>query len=263
MHTVDKAWSITLYPGAPTGTVTSGHVAGFHKLANVLEWCAELGIRHVSVFAFAINNFNRSEEEVSALMNLAKDKLKVLSERSDLVLRYNGRIRVVGNRALLSADVLEAIEQAEEKTRENKGITLNVCFPYSSTFEISEAVRSVVKDVENGRLEVSQIDEKALESRLQIPGPDLDILVRTSGQIRFSNYMLWQSSKMAYIQFVDAYWPDFSLMHMLRIILSWQQSSWIISLRKKNMDSHRAPQQTPHTLVSDDGTCCSEQDATQ
>ncbi|KAJ1865081.1 cis-prenyltransferase [Coemansia sp. RSA 2703] len=243
-----------------------GHVSGFLRLASVLEWCNDLGIRHVSVFAFAINNFNRSEEEVTALMELAKDKLRELAEKSELVKKHGVRIRVIGNRQLLAADVLEAVDFAEQQTKDNRGMTLNICFAYSATDEITSAIRKVVEDAENGKLEISDIDEKTLESRLQIPEPDLDILVRTSGQIRFSNYMLWQTSKMAYIQFVDAFWPDFSFFHMFRIVISWQRKARIITYRKQMSQSDNVarvssgtPVSTSGTqFISDDETCCSD-----
>ncbi|KAJ1648149.1 hypothetical protein LPJ64_000509 [Coemansia asiatica] len=165
-----------------------GHVSGFYTLARVLEWCNELGIGHVSVFAFAINNFNRSEEEVTALMSLAKEKLRELVEKSELVRKHSVCIRIIGNRDLLPADVLESVEFAEKQTEANTGMVVNICFAYSATDEISSAIRRLAEDVENGRLQEQDIDEKCFESRLQIPGPDLDILVRTSGQIRFTCY---------------------------------------------------------------------------
>ncbi|KAJ1816172.1 cis-prenyltransferase [Coemansia sp. RSA 2675] len=241
-------------------TPSSGHMAGFSKLTKVLEWCNDLGIKHVSVFAFAINNFNRSTEEVGALMGMARDKLRDLAENSELVNKYGVRIRVVGFRDLLPADVRESIEYAEEKTKGNLGMTLNVCCPYSATDEISTALRRVVEDVENGLLEAADINEKELERRLQIPGPDLDILVRTSGQIRFSNFMLWQSAKMAYIQFVDAYWPEFSFYHMARILVSWQLASRDIERRKLAgavHDSLAASEQSRNSVSSSD-TCCGD-----
>ncbi|ORX68032.1 dehydrodolichyl diphosphate synthase [Linderina pennispora] len=213
--------------------VTSGgHRAGFHKLTDVLEWCNDLGIKHVSVFAFAINNFKRSTDEVTALMALARDKLRVLAEKSDLVKKHGLRIRVAGSKDMLPEDVRESITFAEESTKDNTGMTLNVCFPYSATDEISTAIRTLVEDVDSGKLMVADVSEKSLEERLHIPGPELDILVRTSGEIRFSNYMLWQSSKMAYLKFVNAYWPEFSLWHMLSILVSWQLSHDLIKQRK-------------------------------
>ncbi|KAJ1949504.1 cis-prenyltransferase [Linderina macrospora] len=235
--------------------VTSGgHAAGFHKLTDVLEWCNDLGIRHVSVFAFAINNFRRSPEEVTALMTLARDKLRVLAEKSELVKKHGLRIRVAGNKEMLPEDVQESITFAEESTKSNPGMTLNVCFPYSATDEISSAIRALVEDVDSGKLMVADVNEKSLEDRLHIPGPDLDILVRTSGEIRFSNYMLWQSSKMAYLKFVNAYWPEFSLWHMLSILVSWQLSHDLIKQRKARLqDTLMAT--TASSVVSDSDTC--------
>ncbi|KAI9506259.1 cis-prenyltransferase [Coemansia spiralis] len=218
-------------------SVSSGHFAGFQNLSNVLEWCKDLGIGNVSIFAFAINNFNRSPEEVSSLMELAEEKLKELADRSVAEDNRELRIRVVGNRDLLPERVVKSAEYAERITKDYSVMTLNVCFPYSATDEISSAIRKVVEDVEAGKLSTSDIDERTLESRLQIPGPDLDILVRTSGEIRFSNYMLWQSAKMAYIQFVDVYWPEFSFFHMFKILISWQMASKKIKEKKIQMDS--------------------------
>ncbi|KAJ2455284.1 cis-prenyltransferase [Coemansia sp. RSA 2424] len=242
-------------------TPSRGHMAGFTKLTKVLEWCNDLGIKHVSVFAFAINNFNRSAEEVGALMGIARDKLRDLAENSELVNKYDVRIRVVGFRELLPADVRESIEYAERKTQGNLGMTLNVCCPYSATDEISTAIRRLVEDVESGQLAAADISEADLEKRLQIPGPDLDILVRTSGQIRFSNFMLWQSAKMAYIQFVDAYWPEFSFHHMARILVSWQLASRDIARRKRAgavSDSLAAHEQRRSSESSSSDTCCGD-----
>ncbi|KAJ2767137.1 cis-prenyltransferase [Coemansia nantahalensis] len=209
-----------------------GHTFGFHRLESVLEWCNELGIAHVSVFAFAINNFDRAAEEVAALMALAKDKLQELAEKSDLVRQHGVRICVIGNRRLLAEDVRRVVEAAEQATRGNTGMRLNVCFSYAATDEIAAAVRRVVEDVEAGRLPEDKVDEQALERRLLIPGPPLDILVRTSGQIRFSNFMLWQTAKMAYIRFVDVLWPEFSFFQMFCILVSWQLAHSRIQQRK-------------------------------
>ncbi|KAJ2554848.1 hypothetical protein EV175_002456 [Coemansia sp. RSA 1933] len=214
---------------------SSGHFAGFKKLSSVLEWCKELGIGNVSVFAFAINNFNRSPEEVTALMDLAQEKLVELADRSVTENNRYLRIRVAGNMDLLPERVVKAAKYAEEVTKDANVMTLNVCFPYSATDEITSAIRKVVEDTEAGTLEPSDIDETALEKRLMIPRPDLDILVRTSGEIRFSNYMLWQSAKMAYIRFVDVYWPEFSFFHMFKVIISWQMALKDINKRKAQM----------------------------
>ncbi|KAJ2846129.1 cis-prenyltransferase [Coemansia erecta] len=215
--------------------VSGGHFAGFKKLSTVLEWCKELGISNVSVFAFAINNFNRSPEEVSALMDLAQEKLVELADRSVAENNRYLRIRVAGNMDLLPERVVKSAKYAEEVTKDANMMTLNVCFPYSATDEISSAIRKVVEDAEAGELEMSAIDETTLEKRLMIPEPDLDILVRTSGEIRFSNYMLWQSAKMAYIQFVDVYWPEFSFFHMFKVLVSWQVALKSINKRKAQM----------------------------
>ncbi|KAJ2501432.1 cis-prenyltransferase [Coemansia sp. RSA 1972] len=201
---------------------TSGHLSGFHNLTRVLDWCNALGIAHVSVFAFAINNFSRSQDEVEALMDLAKNKLRELATKSELVKQHNVRICVVGNRELLNEEVQKAAEFAEDETKNNTGMQLNICFPYSATDEISYAVQKVAEDVASEKLQIDEIDERVVADRLRIKSPDPDILVRTSGQVRFSNYMLWQSAKRTHIQFIDVFWPDFSFFNMFTILISWQ-----------------------------------------
>ncbi|KAJ1958120.1 cis-prenyltransferase [Dipsacomyces acuminosporus] len=210
-----------------------GHEAGFDRLADVLQWCNKLGVKQVSVYAFAINNFNRPKDEVDTLMSLVRNRLPELVDRSSLLELHDMRIRAVGDRELLPEDVRESIEHVERITKDNKGMTLNICSPYAATDEITFAIRTLAEAVDGGNIRVSEIDESVLESKLQISSPDLDILVRTSGQIRFSNFMLWQSSKMAFIQFVNAYWPEFSLRHLLYIIVSWQHSFKLIEDKKR------------------------------
>ncbi|KAJ2829793.1 cis-prenyltransferase [Coemansia erecta] len=211
----------------------TGHVSGFFRLAHVLDWCNQLGIAHVSVFAFAINNFSRSPDEVRALMELAQEKLRELAEKSELVRRHRVRICVVGNRALLSQGVREAAEFAEASTKGNAGMRLNICFPYSATDEIAAAVRRVAEDVKAGVLDADRVDERVLDERMLIGSPDPDILVRTSGQVRFSNFMLWQSARVAHIQFIDVFWPNFSFFHMFCILVSWQLAYSDIHKRKQ------------------------------
>ncbi|KAJ2593128.1 cis-prenyltransferase [Coemansia sp. RSA 1797] len=211
---------------------TSGHISGFHNLTRVLDWCNALGITHVSVFAFAINNFTRSADEVEALMDLATNKLRELATKSELVKKHNVRICVVGNRSMLSEEVQRAAEFAEEETKNNTGLRLNICFPYSATDEISFAVQKVAEDVASGEVRVEDVDERVVADRLRIKSPDPDILVRTSGQVRFSNYMLWQSAKHTHIQFIDVFWPNFSFFHMFCILVSWQLARGQIAYRK-------------------------------
>lgn len=215
------------------GSVSQGHRAGSDTLISMLGWCQELGIKNVSVFAFAINNFSRSKEEVDGIMELAKLKLGELADHSQELSQYGVRIRLVGARHLLPEDVRAAIESAEQRTKARWGLTLNVCCPYSSTDEMTTAIRRAAEDAQQGKLEIKDINELVLNERLMIPSPDLDILIRTSGEIRFSNFMLWQTSKMAYIQFVDAFWPEFGFHHMARILLSWQIASKSIFKQKK------------------------------
>ncbi|CAG8507045.1 905_t:CDS:2 [Ambispora leptoticha] len=201
-----------------------GHYMGFQKLEEVLEICLELGIKVVTVYAFSIENFKRPKEEVDTLMNLARKKLRELYENNDVVSKYGVSIRILGNKTLLPEDLLIEMEKAEDATKRNNRTILNLCCPYTSRDEIATAVRKVVIQVEKGETNISEIDEKLLDSKLYTNGcPPLEILIRTSGETRLSDFLLWQCHEKCNIHFVNCYWPEFSLWEMLPIILDYQR----------------------------------------
>ncbi|CAG8782659.1 20594_t:CDS:2 [Cetraspora pellucida] len=216
--------------------VVEGHFMGYDKLQEVLDICLHLGIKVVTIYAFSIENFKRPKEEVDTLMKLAKAKFTELCEKSQLVNKYDICVKVLGNIALLPADVQKVARKAIDTTKHNSGPLLNICVPYTSRDEIASSIKSVIKSVENGHVQIRDINEEILEEYLYTHGsPPLDILIRTSGEIRLSDFLLWQCHKNCYIHFVNCYWPEFSLWEMLPIILEYQLS--YDSLKKKRSKS--------------------------
>jgi ditrans,polycis-polyprenyl diphosphate synthase len=202
--------------------VAEGHNAGFDSLSKILEMCYAVGVEVVTIYAFSIENFNRTPFEVKNLMELTKSKLLQVTEHGDMAHRLGIRIKIIGDKSRLPPDVLEAADRAEEVTRDNNKAILNICLPYTSRDEIARAIRTVVGKCENNEIYPSQIDEDVLEDYMYTAGDaKLDILVRTSGVQRFSDFMLWQSHQGATIEFQSVLWPEFGFWHLYLILLRW------------------------------------------
>ncbi len=199
-----------------------GHLFGSQKLEEILEWCRELGIRTLTVYAFSTENFNRKPEEVNALMNLFEQKFKELVD-DERVHRYRIRVNVLGRKELLPENVRKAAEEAERVTRKYSSYTLNLALAYGGRSEITDAVRDIVQDVLSGKLKPEDIDEELIKRYLYYPNmPDPDIVIRTGGEERISNFLLYQ---IAYSElfFVDVYFPEFRRIDFLRIIREYQR----------------------------------------
>ncbi|KAI1231124.1 hypothetical protein IHE44_0008057 [Lamprotornis superbus] len=178
-----------------------GHSQGFDKLAQTLRWCLNLGIREVTVYAFSIENFKRSKEEVDGLMDLARQKFSRLLEEQENLKKHGVCIRVLGDLPLLPVDIQELIAQAVLATRNYNKCFLNVCFAYTSRHEISNAVREMAWGVEQGLLEPSDVSESLLDKCLYTNNsPDPDLLIRTSGEVRLSDFLLWQKARDSYLE---------------------------------------------------------------
>ncbi|THU96347.1 dehydrodolichyl diphosphate synthetase [Dendrothele bispora CBS 962.96] len=219
--------------------VPEGHGEGYLALKRVLEICLRLRIRCVSVYAFAIDNFKRSPEEVDALMNLAQSKLLELCEHGELLDQYGVKLNVVGRTELFPDFVQAAVKRAEDLTKNNLESILNICMPYASRDEITTAVEDCVQEAlsrhsttgtdDGTNVLPMDITEDMITSHLmsmQRGSPPLDILVRTSGVTRLSDYMLWQCCEHTQLHFSPAYWPDFGLFDFVPIILQWQRAVW-------------------------------------
>jgi undecaprenyl diphosphate synthase len=184
-----------------------GHREGVEALRRTVEASRDLGITHLSVYAFSTENWNRPQAEIDALFDL----LRLFVKRDLARLHRDGvRIRIVGSRDGLSADILSLIDEAMELTKGNTRLNLNIAFNYGGRGEIVAAVKEIARRVAAGKLAPDQIDE-ALISRLMwtADSPDPDLVIRTSGELRLSNFLLW-SGAYAELMFMDLWWPDFN-----------------------------------------------------
>ncbi|KAL3881697.1 hypothetical protein ACJMK2_028101 [Sinanodonta woodiana] len=201
-----------------------GHLKGFDKLAETLEWCLNLGITEVTVYAFSIENFKRSKEEVDCLLELARQKFARLLEEKELIQKHEVCIHVLGNLSMLPRDLQELVADAVNLSKHNTRAVLNVCFAYTSRHEISIAIRELAEGVQVGLLKESDISEELLEKCLYTnKSADPDLLIRTSGEVRLSDFLLWQSS-FSVLAFVKVLWPEFSIWHFYASILHYQKN---------------------------------------
>jgi tritrans,polycis-undecaprenyl-diphosphate synthase [geranylgeranyl-diphosphate specific] len=198
-----------------------GYIFGAKKLEEVLGWCHELGIKHVTVYAFSTENFNRPKEEVEALMDLFTKKFKEIAD-DKRVHKYRIRVRAIGNFESLPEKVKQAIEEAQTATQGYDGYTLNLAVGYSGRAEVVDALRRICKRVEQGELKPEEVDEKVVSSHLYTADlPDPDLVIRTSGEERLSGFLLWQSA-YSELYFCEANWPAFSKIDFLRAIRTYQ-----------------------------------------
>lgn len=182
-----------------------GHKAGEPALLDVMAGAIELGIEHVSVYAFSTENWRRSPEEVRFLMGFNKDVLRRQRNQLD---EWGVRIRWSGRRPKLWGSVIRELEEAEEYTRGNSTCTLNMCVNYGGRAEIADAVSAIAEEVAAGRIKPGSITEKTIQKYLDEPDlPDVDLFLRSSGEQRLSNFMLWQSAYAEFV-FLDTLWPD-------------------------------------------------------
>ncbi|MFC5755465.1 MULTISPECIES: isoprenyl transferase [unclassified Rhizobium] len=186
---------------------TMGHRRAVETVRQTVRTAGDLGIKYLTLFAFSSENWRRPEAEVTDLLGLLKAFI-----RSDLaeLHRQNVRIRVIGDRVNLRSDILKLLLEAEETTRANTALTLVIAFNYGSRDEIARAMMSLAKDVEEGRLRSQDITPALINARLDTAGiPDPDLIIRTSGEERLSNFLLWQAAYSEFV-FLPEYWPDFS-----------------------------------------------------
>ncbi|KAK9315481.1 putative undecaprenyl diphosphate synthase-domain-containing protein [Lipomyces starkeyi] len=216
--------------------VREGHSAGFESLAHILEMCYQVGIKVVTVYAFSIENFKRPTVEVDALMEIARTKLLQIIHHGDLADRFGISIRVLGQRSMIPPDVLAAIDKSTEMTKRNTTAILNICFPYTSRDDIATSMREIVTKSEKHELDPETIDERLLEQHMFTKDcPPLDILVRTSGVERLSDFMLWQSHQNCTVEFVNCLWPEFEPWRFGSILLKWSRSK-AVEFRKMEME---------------------------
>jgi undecaprenyl diphosphate synthase len=194
---------------------TKGHEAGEHALFDCVEGAIEAGVEWLSAYAFSTENWKRSPEEVRFLMGFNEN---VLVRRRDEMHALGVRVRWAGRRERLWPRVIRRLEEAEALTKDNTVLTLTMCVNYGGRAEIVDAVRRIAQDAASGRINPDRVSEKSIARRLDEPDmPDVDLFIRTSGEQRVSNFLLWQSA-YAELAFVDTLWPDFDRRHLWRAI---------------------------------------------
>ena len=207
---------------AQTGLFSSeGHVLGKNSLERLLDWCMDLNIRIVTVYAFSMENLKRDKKEVEALMLLFESSFNDIAK--DTRIHQNKiKIKVIGAPEKLPKEVQDSIFRAEEKTKDYNNFHLNIAVAYSGRQEIIHAVKKIVNEVLSGKIKPDQIDSSLLSSHLYTSDiPDPDLILRTSGEERISNFLLWQIA-YAELYFADVYWPALRKIDFLRAIRSFQ-----------------------------------------
>ncbi len=197
-----------------------GHRAGAESVREVMEACIELGVSYLTLYAFSSENWSRPENEVKALMALLD---RFLNEKAKDLMRQNVRLRAIGQLDRLPTKTRELIRRIEEKTAGNSAMTLVLALSYGSREEIVCAARSLAEDAVAGKISLDEIDGTLFASRLQTVGiPDPDLLVRTSGEMRISNFLLWQIS-YAEIVIVRKFWPEFRQGDLFEAVEEYQR----------------------------------------
>lgn len=199
---------------------TMGHKEGCKTVEQTVEDAARLGIEYLTVYGFSTENWKRSEEEVSALMTLFRYYCKRLLK---IAVKNNVRVIMIGDRTRFARDIIEGINRLEAETKDNTGLTFVIAVNYGSRDEIRRAVTQLTRDAVAGKLTPEEITETTIASYLDTKGiPDPDLLIRTSGEIRLSNYLLWQ---LAYteIYVTDIFWPDFNKDELMKAIEAYNK----------------------------------------
>lgn len=187
--------------------ISLGHKEGAKTLEKIVRYANKIGIKYITVYAFSTENWKRTEDEVSALMNLFQSYLDDYSKRAD---SENIKVKIIGSKQGLSEKMKKSIEKCMERTKQNTGITFNIALNYGGRDEIVNAVKSIAEKIEQKEISINEITEQTISDNLYTKNqPDPDILIRTSGELRLSNFLPWQLVYTEFI-FVEKNWPDFN-----------------------------------------------------
>ena len=195
-----------------------GHQAGAETVHVIAEEAARLGVKYLTLYTFSTENWKRPAEEVSALMHLLMDSIE-----EETLMKNNIRFRIIGEMAKLPVHVAERLEQCIAHTSSNTGMTLVLALSYSSKWEITNAVKQIAKQVASHKLAINDITDQTIDKYLETRFmPDPDLLIRTGGELRLSNYLLWQCA-YSELYFCDTFWPDFKEEEFCKAIYDYQQ----------------------------------------
>ena len=195
-----------------------GHAQGSKNVEIICEEAYKMGIQYLTVYAFSTENWNRPKEEVDALMKLLRNYMKTCLKTAE---KNRMKVRVIGDKTRLDDDIRTRIEELEEASKNNDGLNFQIAINYGSRDEMVRAMRKMMKDCEAGKITSDEVTEEVFESYLDTHGiPDPDLLIRTSGELRLSNYLLWQ---LAYTEFyfTDVPWPDFTKEELEKAIMQY------------------------------------------
>lgn len=196
---------------------TFGHKAGLDTVKKITAECARLGVKYLTLYTFSTENWNRPAYEIEALMGLVLSFIEM-----ELFTDNNVKFQMIGDLKRLPASVQDKIHYMENLTKDNDGMTMVVAMSYSSKWEITKAVCEIAADVKEGKLRLSEIDEETISNHLLTNFmPDPELLIRTGGELRISNYLLWQCAYSEFY-FCDSYWPDFNEEDLHKAIISYQ-----------------------------------------
>ncbi len=200
--------------------VRLGHKKGAETVETIAKYCNKIGVKYLTVYAFSTENWKRTKEEVGALMLLLQNYLDLFAKTAD---SENIRIRILGSRDGLSEGLLKKIDDTVEKTKNNTGLTFNIALNYGGRDEIVKTVKNIANAVKNSIIEIDEINEKTISDNLYTAGqPDPDLLIRTSGEIRLSNFLPWQLVYSEFL-FIDKNWPDFTEEDLDNAIIEYQK----------------------------------------
>ena len=191
-----------------------GHEHGIKNVQNIIKWCHELGVKELSLYTFSTENFKRAKKEVDFLFMLYRKELKSLQKKENK--QENPKVRFVGKLDLFPRDIYKGMIDVMRRTKGNKGIIVNFCIAYGSRLEIVEGVKKIVERFKNREIRINDIDEDMFGQSLWLKN-DVDLMIRSGGEKRISNFLLWQNS-YAEMAFVDKYWPEFSKKDLVRCI---------------------------------------------
>ena len=201
-----------------------GHNAGMKAMREIVSTASQLGVKFLTVYGFSTENWNRSDEEINGIFKLL---IKYVDSELDKIAKNNVKINILGDRERLAQKVNEKIEQAIKRTEKNDGLIFNIALNYGGRDEILRSVKSVCQEVKSGVLQIDDIDAEKFEKHLytgELGVKDPDLIIRTSGEIRISNFLLWQLAYSEMI-FVDVLWPDFTPDIFKKTIMEYQRRS--------------------------------------
>ena len=199
---------------------SSGHKEGAKTLEKIVRYANKIGLEHITVYAFSTENWKRAEEEVKSLMSLLQNYLDEYSKRAD---SENIKVKILGDITALAPKMQKSIIECMERTKNNTGTTFNIALNYGGRDEIVRAVQTIAKQIKTGVINSKDINEEMISNNLYTKGqPDPDLIIRTSGEMRLSNFLPWQSVYSEFI-FIEKNWPDFNEQDLDNAILEFQK----------------------------------------